>query len=125
MNENERVKKIRKEENLSQSEFGSRLGISRDGIANIEGNRVELKEQTIKLICKEFNVNEEWLRSGKGTMFNEDIESELMKWAGRVLAGSSQSIQKRILTILMALDDADWEMLDAKIKKALEKIKKS
>lgn len=125
MNENERVKKIRKEENLSQSEFGSRLGISRDGIANIEGNRVELKEQTIKLICKEFNVNEEWLRSGKGTMFNEDIESELMKWVGRVLAGSSQSIQKRILTILMALDDADWEMLDAKIKKALEKIKKS
>lgn len=69
-------KKIGKK--LSQSEFAKKMGVSRDVIGNIEYNRVELKEHMIKLICKTFNVNENWLRYGKEPIFLEDDATDLI-----------------------------------------------
>ena len=54
--------------NLSQREFGERLGVRRDVISNIEYNRVEPKDLLISHICKVYGVNEKWLRTGKGNM---------------------------------------------------------
>ena len=74
----ERVRDFRKNElHLSQEEFGKVLGVSRDVIKNIELDllkRPETKEPIIKLICKTYNLNEEWLHSGKGEKYNEDDE---------------------------------------------------
>ena len=64
----DRIKTIRKMHNLSQREFGERLGVSRDVISNIEYNRVEPKDLLISHICKVYGVNEKWLRTGKGNM---------------------------------------------------------
>jgi len=73
----DRLRILRKEylNNISQTVFGNRIGVSRDVIKNMELNLVEIKEHFIKLICKEWNVNEEWFRSGEGEVF-EDIPSE-------------------------------------------------
>lgn len=68
---NERIKKIRKSLNLSQEEFGKRLGVSRGVVVNIELNRAEIKPLFIEHLCSVFNVNEEWLFSGYGEMFVE------------------------------------------------------
>ena len=57
---------------MSQTEFGKRLGVNRDVIGNIELNRLvhpEQKLSLLKLICKEFSINEEWLINGKEPMF--------------------------------------------------------
>lgn len=71
----ERIRFLRKKElHLSQTEFGNRLGVSRSVIKNIELNtlaRPEQKLSLIKLICKEFTVNEDWLLYGKEPMFSE------------------------------------------------------
>jgi len=75
MNINENIKKVRKYFKLSRNSFGEKLGVSQDVIANIELNRLakpEAKEPLIKLIAVTFNVNEEWLRTGNGRMFNEN-----------------------------------------------------
>ncbi len=73
----ERVKTLRKQHlNLSQNEFGNILGVSRDVIANIELNRLSTPLQNkslLKLICIEFNVNEEWLKSGNGEIFKQSL----------------------------------------------------
>lgn len=62
-----RIKQVRKESGLSQLEFAQRLGFSTNGaIANIELQRTEPKDSLIKLICKEFNISEDWLRTGVG-----------------------------------------------------------
>ena len=66
---NLRVKEIRKTTKLSQDAFGTRLGITGAGISKIENGHRGLTDQMILLICKEFNINEKWLRSGKGEMF--------------------------------------------------------
>lgn len=69
----ERIKELRKTHlHLSQTEFGERLGVSRSVINNIERNvlaRPDQKLSLMKLICSEFNVNEEWLLNGTEPMF--------------------------------------------------------
>lgn len=75
MTVNARVKKLRKALNLSQTEFGKKLGVSKDVIANIELERVEIKELTINLICRTYNVNPLWLAEGEGDIFIETSES--------------------------------------------------
>lgn len=67
---NERIKILRKELGLSQSEFGKRIGVSRSVIANIELDRVEAKDLLIGHICDIFNVSERWLLNGAGKMFS-------------------------------------------------------
>lgn len=66
---NERLKILRKELNLTQSQFGNHLGISRDAIAGYERG-VKISEPTVRLICNVFNVNYLWLTEGFGDMFN-------------------------------------------------------
>ena len=66
---NERIKKLRKVLDLTQQEFGERLGIKRNTIATYESGRNDPIDAVVSLICKEFNVNEEWLRGGTGEMF--------------------------------------------------------
>lgn len=63
---NSRIKDIRKHSGLNQADFGNRIGVSRDTVANIEGGRIEIKDLFIKSICREFNVSEHWLRTGEG-----------------------------------------------------------
>ena len=78
---NERVKAIRKSLKLSQDEFGKRLGVSRGVITNIEFNKTEPKPLFIDLLCREFNVDENCLRTGEGEMFlqlDEDAELDLI-----------------------------------------------
>ncbi len=66
-----RIKAVRKALDLSQREFGERLGVSRDVISNIEYGRVQPRELLLRHICELYNVNENWLRSGEGAMFDE------------------------------------------------------
>ena len=73
---NERIKELRKVLNLTQQEFADKLNIKRGAIANYEIGRNEPIDAVISLICKEFNVNEDWLRNGEGEIFKERSPSE-------------------------------------------------
>ena len=66
---NERIRILREEMKLSRAAFGEKLGVSGDVINNLERGRVEAKDHIIKLICAEFSVNENWLRSGAEPMY--------------------------------------------------------
>lgn len=65
---NERIKKLRKALDLTQQEFANRLGLKQNTVATYEMGRSVPSDPTINNICKEFNVNEEWLRTGNGEM---------------------------------------------------------
>lgn len=66
---NNRIKKIRRELDLTQQEFAERIGIKRNTIANYETGRNAPVDSVISLICREFDVREEWIRTGEGEMF--------------------------------------------------------
>lgn len=72
---NERIKKLRKALGLTQQEFSKRLNIGRGTLANYEVGRNEPIDAVISLICHEFNVDETWLRTGEGEMFQKPSDS--------------------------------------------------
>lgn len=66
----ERIKTLRKELGLTLEKLGEKLGVTKSSLSMIENGKANPGEQTILLVCREFNVNEEWLRNGTGEMFN-------------------------------------------------------
>ncbi len=76
---NNRIKEIRKTKKLSQEAFGEKLGITKSSVSLLESGKNNPSEQTIMLICKEFGVNEVWLRTGEGgdeNMFTQISEDD-------------------------------------------------
>lgn len=71
MAENERIREIRKSQNLTLEAFGNRLGVGRAAISNIERGQRNITEQMKKSICREFNVNYDWLEYGTGEMYSD------------------------------------------------------
>lgn len=69
MTQAERVRTLRKELSLTQSDFGKKVGVGKTAISKIEKNENSLTDRMFNSICREFNVNEDWLRSGEGDMF--------------------------------------------------------
>ena len=76
----ERIKQLRKELGMTQEKFADRIGLKRNSVALIELGR-ETSDQTIFAICREFRVNEEWLRTGAGEMFIPSPETVVDKLA--------------------------------------------
>lgn len=69
MNIGERIRKLRKTLDLTQQKFGERIGIKGNTVAQYELGRNEPVDAVFSLICREFDVREEWLRTGEGEMF--------------------------------------------------------
>ena len=109
----DRIKKIRKELDLTQQEFADRIGIKRNSLANYETGRNTPMDAIITSICREFNVNEEWLRTGKGEMFIEQTKDEqIATFVGSILKDEDDSFKRRLISGLAALDDNGWEVLE-------------
>lgn len=79
MTKGERVKKIRKDQNLTLEKFGMRLGVTNVAISNIEKGNRSLTEQMALAICREYNVSYDWLTNGEGTMYIKTPQSTLEK----------------------------------------------
>lgn len=73
----ERIKVLRKEKNLSMEDFGSVIGMGKSAVSRIENGVNGTTDQTIRSICREFGVNETWLRTGEGEMFEQTRASVL------------------------------------------------
>ena len=113
---NNRIREVREHFKLTQTEFGERLGVSRDVIGNIEYNRLKnpkQKEPIIKLICSTFGVNELWLRSGEGEMFQAMTEDEeLADYLGDVMNDEPESFLRRITLEMKNWTQEVWQMLE-------------
>lgn len=102
---NKRIKLLRKSLNLTQQEFADKLNIKRGAVSNYEVGRNQPIDAVISLICKEFNVNEDWLRFGKGDMFLpfEDEVSEIVSH----LLDESNPFYDMIIDIMHTFNNLD------------------
>lgn len=119
---NERIKKVRNSLNISQTDFAQKLSVSRSAVCKMESGENYPSEQTIKLMCNEFSVNEEWLRTGNGEMFipksKEQLFSELL---GEAVKADENDFKRRLFLALSKLDDSGWENLEKLIDSIAKK----
>lgn len=117
----ERIKMIRKENGLTQAEFGKMIGLSRDNVANIEGNRMAIKEIHIMSICDKFKVNEDWLRTGTGVPYVDLSKEELIAQKfGELMMNGQDTFKKRFISELLLMDDDLWEPIYKIMKKMVD-----
>lgn len=117
----ERIKELRKAKGLTQQVFADRLGLKRNTVGGYEIGTVAPSDRTISDICREFNVNETWLRTGEGEMFVKlNRSQEVAEFVGRVLYGEEDNFKRRFIAMLSRLDESDWEVLE----KMAEEMKK-
>lgn len=110
---NERLKKLRKTLDLTQQTFSDKLGVKRNTVAQWEIGRNEPSDAIILSICREFNVNEEWLRTGKGEMFIQlSRNEEIAEFVGQLMSDEDDSFKKRLISGLAALDENGWKVLE-------------
>jgi len=107
---NERIKKIRNDNHLTQERFAARLGVKRNTVATYEMGRSEPSDAVISLICREFFVNEEWLRHGIGEPYIENTHNDLTTKAAALL-GRRDPMFEAIVEAYCDLDDNDREVL--------------
>lgn len=122
---NERISEVRKFAGLTQEEFGCRIGgLSRNYVWMLEKGDRTPSDRTISDICREFNVNELWLREGIGEMFQERTRSEeLASFFGDVQAEGG--FKEAFLTVLARLGPEEWELIERKARELAEEIKKA
>lgn len=105
MEMHDRIRELRKNHlNLSQEAFGERLGVSRSVINNIERNalaRPEQKLSLIRLMCKEFNVREEWILNGTEPML---VQPDTFSLDAFIKEQGMSDLELRILKRYFALD---------------------
>ena len=103
---------------MTQQEFADRLNLSRSFINQVEVGTKNPSERTILDICKEFNVSEEWLRTGKGEMFLPmSREDEIAKLTVGLFLEESDSFKNRFISMLARMTDEEWELLESMVNK--------
>ena len=110
---NSRIRALRKKMGLNQSDFSSRIGLTSTSISKIEKGVNKLTEQNIKSICREFNVNEEWLRTGSGNIFNEQTTFSLDEFLKKQEA---TKLEIEIVKLLFSFDKNTRSELIEKLK---------
>ncbi|MEE0819459.1 MAG: helix-turn-helix transcriptional regulator [Coprococcus catus] len=110
---NERLKKLRKTLDMTQQEFADKLRVPRNTIGGYEVGKSNPSDAAVNNICNTFNVNEEWLREGKGEMFIKMTrDEEIATFIGKTLHSEEDSFKKRLISALSALNESDWETLE-------------
>lgn len=119
----ERIKELRKYLGLTQAEFGEKIAMRQTGVAWLESGDRKITDRVITTICAVFGVDEIWLRTGEGEMFQTPTRDEqITDFVGKTLFGDGDNdFVKQLLSILAALDDNGWKTL----KVAAEVLKKA
>lgn len=109
----ERIKVVRKALGLSQTDFGSKIGVKQGTVAAYEsGARIPL-DSVIVSICREFNVSERWLRTGEGEMFVQlSREEEITKFAMEVIRDPASEFQRQLISTMARLEPAQWKLME-------------
>lgn len=124
---NERIKELRKALGLNQTEFGEKIGIKQGSVAGYESGVRTPLDSVILSMCREFNVNEKWLRTGEGEMFLPvPEEDEVASYVADLLEPDNPftDLIVEIMRTYSQLDSKSQEVLLEFSRQLIENIKK-
>lgn len=109
-----RIKEIRKDSGMSQTEFANAISISKSAMCKIESGENNPSDQTIHLICRLFHVNDSWIRNGSGDKYYEITnDEEIAEFFGELQSDDPKyAFKKRLITALANMDDSGWDAIE-------------
>lgn len=108
----DRIIKIRKDNKMTQDSFAKRLNLSKNFVWMLEKGERIASDRTISDICREFSVNEVWLRTGEGEpTIKLSKNQEIAKFANDVMKLPDDDIKKRMVEALAKLSENEWEVI--------------
>ena len=108
------IKELRSHVGLNQTDFGARIGVKQSTIAGWETGQRIPPDSAIVSICREFHVDEHWLRTGDGKMFTAIArDEEVMAFVGDVMRGEEDNFRRRFLLALSRLPEERWADIEA------------
>lgn len=117
---NERIRELIKALNMKQAEFAKRIGVSRPFVSELCSGNKKPSDRTVADICREFNVNEQWLRTGEGDMFlSLSREEEITKHCMSIAKQPPSEFTLKFIHILSQLEPAQWQLLSDMADKLL------
>ena len=112
----ERLKTVRKALHLTQQDMADRLGLKRNTIATYEIGKAQPSDRTIADICREFNINEAWLRTGEGAMCQPVTRDQaITDFMADILKGEPD-FRTKLIGVLARLSEEEWVMLERRAR---------
>lgn len=122
---NERIGKCIEALGIKKTHFANRLNVSQAFISQLTKGASSPSDRTIADICREFNVNEIWLRTGEGEMFTQMSRTdEISAFVGSILKGEPDFRQK-FISVLARMTPDEWQLLEKKVLELSEEINKA
>lgn len=122
---NYRIREIRKDNNLTQTEFGERIGVKGNTVTGYEKENRIPSDAIILSICREFNVNEDWLRTGQGEKYLRLSRKETVAaYVGKILGGKVTPLEETLIEFMAETSPQEWEELARIINRFNDKMAK-
>lgn len=119
---NTRIEQIIAALNIKKVDFANRLGVSQPFVSELCSGRKAPSDRTISDICREFNVNETWLRTGEGEAFKQIPESKkIAAFLGEITTTESDDFKRKFIEMLAELEPEDWKLLERMAEKLQKK----
>lgn len=119
----DRIELVVKHSGLSKAKFAEKICVSAPYVTMLCSGASKASDRTIADICREFGVNEVWLRTGEGEPFREESESEqIMRFAVQAARGSNK-FQRALAAMFADMTEEDWANLEKLYDKFAEKYK--
>lgn len=108
--ENERIKEVRKALGLTQEKFGEKIGMKKNSLSNAESGINSVSNQLRIAVCREYHVNENWLRTGEGEMFEDRTPDQaIVDFAADLVNVEDDAFKKRLISAFARMDESTWD----------------
>ena len=108
------IKELRSHVGLNQTDFGARIGVRQSTVAGWETGQRIPPDSAIVSICREFHVDEHWLRTGEGEMFIQiSRDQEIMDFVADTMQDDKDNFRRRFLLALSRLPEERWADIEA------------
>ena len=110
---NTRIAAVIQASGLTKTAFSRKIGLSQPFVSQLANGDASPSDRTIADICREFNVNEHWLRTGEGEMFSTlSREEEITKFAMEVIRDPASEFQRQLISTMARLEPAQWKLME-------------
>lgn len=110
---NTRIAAVIQASGLTKTAFSRKIGLSQPFVSQLANGDASPSDRTIADICREFNVNEHWLRTGEGEMFSTlSREEEITRFAMEVIRDPASEFQRQLIATMARLEPAQWKLME-------------